>query len=398
MRGGAKRVPGSHPCDKPCTGPVVYYQALEVVLRGGDEVGDPETDPQFFEKVDRLILKFFFYYDQDIGVGHHTHDLEAIEAHVILDYNAGSCSQIRLDRVEALAHGIRWYTNVLDVQPDTVLPLTILVEEGKHASCPDRNSDGIFTPGYDVNVRVNDAWGVRDVMGAGAVLGTSFSSSMAKTRDAAFRLSPPASDNACSGARGPASLAQSAGLGQYELRPASSVPHCPLTGPVDGRLAGMMDYHAFGEPPDQHSTEVGLVLTGPESLSRIVTGISARLESSKLGIGLTGPGIDLPVFWLVPRFSIVEDSYSAEALITPSASRWAGWYISGGYSTFLKEGIRKHGFAGELGLKLRVTMEGKRKWALLGYSFAGVRFGIRADGFGSLSRPRAIIEFGAGAF
>ena len=41
--------------------------------------------------------------------------------------------------------------------------VTLLVEEGKHAVAPDRNADGVYTPGYDVNKRIKDAWGVRDV-------------------------------------------------------------------------------------------------------------------------------------------------------------------------------------------------------------------------------------------
>jgi hypothetical protein len=63
----------------------------------------------------------------------------------------------------------------------------------------------------------------------------------------------------------------------------------------------MMEYHEFGEPPDQHSTDVGLVLTGPESVSRLLTGINARIESSQLGVGLTGPDLDLRALWLVVR-------------------------------------------------------------------------------------------------
>ena len=46
------------------------------------------------------------------------------------------------------AHGIAWYTNALNVDKnrDTLLPVSILWEEGKHASAPDRNGDGAYTP------------------------------------------------------------------------------------------------------------------------------------------------------------------------------------------------------------------------------------------------------------
>ena len=71
-----------------------------------------------------------------------------------LERTADGCLRVRVPRVEGLAHGVDWYTNTLRVERDTTFPLTILVEEGKHASVPDRNADGVYTPGYDVNVRV----------------------------------------------------------------------------------------------------------------------------------------------------------------------------------------------------------------------------------------------------
>ena len=52
-----------------------------------------------------------------------------------------------------------------------VFPVRVLVEEGKHASILDRNGDGVYTPGYDVNSRVNDAWGLRDVLGSSVLMG-----------------------------------------------------------------------------------------------------------------------------------------------------------------------------------------------------------------------------------
>lgn len=99
----------------------------------------------------------------------------------------GGCTQVRLRRVKGNAHGVSWYANILNVAADTRLPMTLLVEEGKHASCPDRNADGAYTPGYDVNVHVNDAWGVRDVFGSGRLLGSGFSSADALITPSASR-------------------------------------------------------------------------------------------------------------------------------------------------------------------------------------------------------------------
>ena len=50
-----------------------HYQATAIVLRGDAQVveGSGETDPDFFEKVDHFVLKFFFYYDEDFGLSPH---------------------------------------------------------------------------------------------------------------------------------------------------------------------------------------------------------------------------------------------------------------------------------------------------------------------------------------
>ena len=47
------------------------------------------------------------------------------------------------------------------------MPLTVLVEENKHATSPDRDGDGLYMPHYDINRFSNDGWGIRDVAGTG---------------------------------------------------------------------------------------------------------------------------------------------------------------------------------------------------------------------------------------
>ena len=85
-------------------------------------------------------------------------------------------------RVTGKAHGIQRYDNTLGVDGETSLPVHILVEEGKHASCTDRNADGHYTPGFDVTERVNDAWGVRDTLGTGTFFTGHYQSWMTKMR------------------------------------------------------------------------------------------------------------------------------------------------------------------------------------------------------------------------
>jgi hypothetical protein len=71
----------------------------------------------------------------------------------------------------------------------------LLVEEGKHGIATDKNGDGYFTPGYDVNVRVNDAWGVRDNMRTGLLVSGGFEPWMAKVRRPEHRVFPALPDD-----------------------------------------------------------------------------------------------------------------------------------------------------------------------------------------------------------
>ncbi|MPZ20852.1 MAG: hypothetical protein GEV06_23530 [Luteitalea sp.] len=184
-------IPAALPCDEPSERAVVYYQAMQVRQRGIGLGRVPHDEERtYFDRVRSLALKFFSYYPEDIGLGAHPHDLEAVELQVEFDLLPSGCRQIRVTRATGLAHGLFWYSNTLDVGADTRFPLCILVEEGKHASCPDRNADGYYTPGYDVTARLNDAWGVRDVMSTGRLVGRRYAPSMAKRRTAGTRLLP----------------------------------------------------------------------------------------------------------------------------------------------------------------------------------------------------------------
>lgn len=83
-----------------------------------------------------------------------------------------------------------------------------------------------------------------------------------------------------------------------------------------------------------------------------------------------------------------------------------GGFLTGGYERGVIRRVREpgaepeevNGFASEAGLKFRVTLSGRARWAVLGYRFAGVRLGIRTSGFSPIQHPRFVVEFGAGAF
>ena len=403
-------IPHSHPCDTPSDRPIVYYQATAIVLRDEERVdGSGETDPDFFEKVDHFVLKFFFYYDEDFGLNPHPHDLEAINVLVELDRTDEGCLRVRATRIEGLAHGVSWYSNILRATRDMVFPIRVLVEEGKHASILDRNADGVYTPGYDVNSRVNDAWGLRDVLGSSVLMGSGFSATMAKPREDAYQLLPPDEAPVCGRQRSVPIAASTENLGRYELRPATAVPVCSPPGPEPQLLLAMMRFHRFGSewPAAQHESDLARVLSDPENFFRVISAINFRLDSNTPALSLQGPGLDLTEVWLVPRGHVNERGWGIEALITPSASRWADWYVAMGYergltTETLSEEPRQEadvtGFASEIGFKFRFALSGTARWAVLGYNFGGVRLGIRATGFTRLRHPRLVVEIGAGVF
>ncbi len=402
-------IPHAHPCDTPSGRPVVYYQAAAIVLRGDERViGTGETDPDFFDKVDHFVLRYFFYYDEDFGLSPHPHDLEVVNMLVQLERTEDGCLRVRATRLEGLAHGVNWYSHILRAERDMVFPVRVLVEEGKHASILDRNADGVYTPGYDANSRVNDAWGLRDVLGSSVLMGSRFSASMAKPREDAYQLMPPEDFPVCGRQRSVPLAASSENLGRYELRPATLVAICRPEGPEPDLLLAMMRSHRFGAawPAAQHESELARVLSDPNNFFNVISAVNLRLDSDQLAASIQGPGLEVPEVWLVPRFLVNEHGWGADMLVTPSASRWVDWYVAMGYESGL---VRTHGgddtprepinsFATEFGLKFRVAVSGKARWALFGYNFGGVRLGIRSNGFSRLQQPRVIVEIGAGVF
>jgi hypothetical protein len=412
-------IPSAHPCDVPGDHPIVYYQVTRLTYRGETPVQRPEEDDAAFaDKVESFILKYYFYYPEDSGVGGHVHDLETAEFEVWIDHE-GDCRRVRLASIEALAHGSRWYSNTLKVRPDIKYPLTLFVEEGKHASAPDRNGDGAFMRGYDVTERVNDAWGVRDSLGHGVLLSSSYSPEMTKARTDAFRLLPPASPYLQVAARRRSYADGAPSLGEYQLRPANTVPECS-TIPVDGhRLLRMMGEHRFGreELPTQYAAgSVGRALS-EATLPDSWLSASLRVTNRTLGAGLIFRGLDLREGWIVPRATVSKDDMTGELLFTPSASRWADYYVSGGFrhqfvttretrTIDTEQGPREIDvlilpdwkITVETGIKFRARLPAKVRPFVLGYTFGGMRVGLQALGFRQVDQFRFIWEIGAGAW
>jgi hypothetical protein len=407
---GVANFPMAHPCDAPAAGPVVYYQVSDLLLRGGTRVSEPpQSDSAFFDKVEAMSVIFFFYYPRDVGMGSHEHDIESVEFDVILSKDTEGCRAVRLVLVKAAAHGQPWYSNRLKPAPGTRYPITILVEEGKHASCTDRNADGRYTPGYDTNQFVNDAWGVRDVFGAGFLFTGNYDAYMTKMRTPETRLLPPSeAPPPCVPRKFSSMRNPSVSRGRYELRPGSALGHCPGMGsPADSTfLTIMMRVNGLGRqtPLQQNSTTVERNFMRTMSTTpQVVPGVSVRWDEQALGLSIAAFGIDLGEGWLVGRLGLV-NALSTELMFTRSASRWSDGYFSGGWEwkeeTINGEKVQtRNDPVWETGMKFRIGLpEGKIRWLFLNYRFAGLRGGIRFNGVSPLTNARFAVEFGAGVW
>ncbi|MGB5304541.1 MAG: hypothetical protein WBO43_07800, partial [Gemmatimonadota bacterium] len=213
LRGTSGRdimMPSNLPFEDSASAPVVYYQLDEMVVYE-DSVGeftlnsdDKGQSVVNFRSTGLLRMGYFAYYPSEAGLGAHQHDLEAAElkiavmrsnGEVLSEITQASCEEVNyvlvVTRVIGKAHGIEFFWNISEVNAETKMPFTLLVEEGKHAVGTDKNGDGYFTPTYDVDVRVNDAWGTRDVISSGGLLSGSYQSWMTKVRYPEYRIFPP---------------------------------------------------------------------------------------------------------------------------------------------------------------------------------------------------------------
>jgi len=326
---------------------------------------------------------------------------------------------VRLASIEALAHGSRWYSNILRVQRDLRYPVALAVEEGKHAPAPDRNADGSYMRGYDVTNRVNDAWGVRDTLGQGVLLSSAYAAEMTRQRIAAYRLMPPESPFLQVTSRQRSYRDGEPSLGHYELRPANTVTTCAEIAPPRALLIRMMSQHRFGsdELPSQH--QAGSADQALSELSRPDAWLSPsfRLAGRAIGAAFVFKGLDLREGWIVPRATFSNQDVTAEVMFTPSASRWADYYVSGGARrqyvttretrTFdTEQGPREiatimtpsWNIVVETGVKFRANLPSRMRPFVLGYTFGGMRFGVQALGFSQIDQLRFIWEVGAGAW
>ena len=440
---------------------IVYYRISRLHARPGTAVSEIEPGPRLafrnvpFEKLSRIDILYLLYYPEDIGFNGHIHDLEAVEVQLMVDdvqRDDRVCHTTRVSKVLGAAHGSDWYTNILEIDEsevsDLVLPVHILVEEGKHASAPDRNADGWFTPGYDATVRSNDAWGVRGTLRNRRLSGRMYDAKNAKDRcrrsviktssyhpltKQTYRslrqrraLSDCYTENEVSAQA--YHLLEAGGVGGDEYCEDGQV--VPLEDEQEflGQLLSQWNFCAPAAVQDlKPENSLANLFVGPEGPGRntardrftwayawhagnghnLKTGITMGLGG---GFPLEGIG-----GWLVPRLSLygfvkVSSLFGTEpvpgevvkgasgrgwgidVLYTPSGSRPLDWYMAMGRSDYGNgqgaEAVQ------EMGLKIRFPALGLKRFN----SLAGIRIGYRGALLRRVAEGRFVIEAALGGW
>jgi len=413
------RIPEPFPFEESPDAPVVYYRVKALLAAEnveGPAVVIDSTDIGksiiYMNKVAGIDLDFFFYYSSEEGFGGHKHDVEAVELKILTprpQYIIEGVYAISIQKVIAKAHGVLWYDNTLNVDLDSKFPLTLLVEEGKHASCTDKNGDGYYTPGYDVNMRTNDAWGVRDIISSGALMSGSFESWMVKVRKDNDRVFPPLPPESHLWDQLVENGEYAPGYAKYELRP------FPNAERAEPDLVHFIE--SKGDPDWPELTELNELRKFVNWMEEesFVKSISLALRfDGDIGISFVFPllivkNIEEPMSggWLVNRIYFTGknlEDFGYNILYTTSASRWVDGYIAFGFQNFTYEtqGTKDSDteFVLESGIKFRANLAHSPMKFLtyLGTDFWGLRIGIQNVGAWKIENMGYVVELGAGVW
>ncbi len=425
-KGAEIRLPETMYFEEKPDAPVVYYRVKTVFYkRGGEKSVEVHPDDLNQSRLDlaninAIDLEYFFYYTREAGVGAHPHDIESVQFKLeVLHFDSKTCQDysyaIRVVKIIALAHGLHWYDNVLVVdEPDIKFPMTIFQEEGKHASCPDRNGDGIYSPGFDINRRINDAWGVRDIIRSGSLITGQYQAWMSKYRWPEYHVVPPLPKDSPlyeTFTKDRRNLTRDKAI--YLLRP---FPRAELAkdDPKLQRLIAHKGTPVWPVLKNSQSEDIGEILLKENFLGSL--SLAYRYDGSH-GISLGLPllllkNVELPMTggWAVHRIYFTNQfkNFGYTLLFTPSASRWLDGYVAVGTENNLKpedplnpgKNHYKWEFLVETGVKMRFNISTTFLSPLkkLGTDFWGVRLGVRNFGFPEIDRLAFIVEVGAGVW
>jgi hypothetical protein len=423
------RMPARFPFEDSTDAPVVYYRLRTLLTREGDvERPAYQDDPADrgrslidLSRVSGMDLDYFFYYPREAGLGSHRHDVEAVQMKIAVvratefrkppEYGPCDACEVAvvITRVIGKAHGLLWYDNTLQVsieEQDLMLPIHVLVEEGKHASCPDRNGDGAYTPGYDVTLRVNDAWGIRDIMSSGALFTGGYQAWFAKPRSEEHRVFPPLPPDSPARDRHTRRGIYAPGNVVYELRP---FPH-PDRASDDLPLVPFIADKGDPDWPE---------LVGVADFERVVGWIReegfvkslavAYYQDGDGGVALTFPllvvrNVNEPLTggWLLNRVYLKDKRLGDvgwNILYTPSASRWVDGYVSAGLEWDEERTGGTPELVSETGIKFRVNMlHSPAKFLTAITDFWGFRVGVKNYGMFDFEHIGYVFEVGAGTW
>jgi hypothetical protein len=412
-------IPEPFPFEERPDRPVVYYRIRRIVERSDETgagfvaTGDTKADAVIhLKRIAGIDLDFFFYYPREEGLNAHEHDVESLEMKVAVA--RGKADDVRyalaVTRSVGKAHGVLWYDNTLESDMDSRFPLHVMVEEAKHASCPDKNGDGMYTPGYDVNTRINDAWGIRDIIRSGGLFSASWQSWMAKIRWPRHRVFPPLPPDAPRRGEGYTAGGYTGDNAVYELRP------FPTAEKADDHLAPFITGKGYPDWPEVDEVDTLEKFGDWMSDESWVKSFSLALRiDGNLGISFMFPfflfkNLEDPMGggYILHRVYLTGDNlneWGYTAIYTPSASRWIDFYTGLGFENRLirnPDGTTnsRYDFQYETGLKFRVNiMHTPLKLArYLGTDFWGFRFGVRFLGAMDIDALGYVVEIGAGSF
>lgn len=424
------RIPQALPFEQTPNSPVVYYQYNQILVR--EDAEGPGYLPDETDKNHSLIdlhnvsgfkLKFIAYFSHDVGLGGHPHDVEptalklfvARSTELTEEFPEIQCDDLHyvvmLSRVTAESHGLEWFYNVLVVDEFTRFSIHLLVEEGKHGMCTDKNNDGYYTPGYDVNRRVNDAWGVRDILSQGALFSGSYQAWMTKVRRKEHRVFPPLPEDSPLREQYVSNGEYAAENAIYELRPYPSSQLAGNDALLNEKMAEKEEpnWPVVVENTDLKKFEDWLA----EGLALKSFAISLFTDGN-LGLSFVFPFFIFRNFeepmahgFLVHRIYLSDKSLRDIGwmiLYTPSASRWLDNYFAAGAEwnkVDIGEGNTRTqlDFALETGIKFRLNIT-KSPLKFLGFfsPFWGFRAGIKNKGFFDIDQLTYVLEFGAGVW
>ncbi len=422
------RIPMAFPFEEQTDSPLVYYMVRTLLTRGSSEVSPIyQDDPARIKtqidlrKLVGIDLDYFFYYPTEEGLGAHKHDVEATFVKIFV-HHCKNCTEdsyaLYIERTIAKAHGLQWYDNTLVTDEYTEFPITILVEEGKHASCTDKNHDGVYTPTFDVNQRINDAWGVRDIMRSGGLYSGGFQAWMAKVRRLDGRVFPPLPDDSplietfsVDGVYAPDNAI-------YQVRP------FPRPGDVDQEKEPKL-IHFVDDKGDEDWPKI-LEANGLRSVTRwmdeehFINSLSFSYRYDGLNHGSRdhtgGLSIMFPLLvvknvsdpiaggWFINRIYLKDKGLRDIAwnlVYTPSASRWVDGYFAIGREWDEDDaGVVHADWMTETGVKFRLNMSHTPLsfLSVLGTDFWGVRVGVKNKGLFNWESIGYAIEIGAGVW